>query len=317
MRLVLWANGRRGAACIEALCEAGMAPSLVVLHARGPDQPVGPAEVTAAGRALPIFAPPDPNDPRAIDRIAVENADVFILAGYGRILGAALLALPRRLAINLHAGKLPEFRGSSPMNWALIEGERSFTLSIIAVDEGVDTGDVLAERTFPIGPQDTIRELHAVANHEFPHMMLDVLEQIRGDRLERRPQDAARARYFPLRFPADGLILWDQLTARQVHNRIRALRPPYPGAFTFYRCRRVLLVASELPGIEYRGEPGRIYRTGSAGLLVCARDRCLWLREATLADDGSSLLTTAQRYEHLATLQAAATRHLTEEFAPC
>lgn len=317
MRLVLWANGQRGAACLQALLQAERRPSLVVLHARdGADRP-GPAEIAARAAGLSTFAPADPNAPDALARIAAEAAELFVLAGYGRILRPAALKLARRGAINLHAGKLPEYRGSSPMNWALIHGETSFTLSVIEVEAGVDTGPVLAECTLPIEPNATICDLHALANARFPALLNDVLDCLEVGQLRKRPQDPRRARYFPLRFPDDGLVLWDQLSAAQVHNRVRALRPPFPGAFTFHGRRRVNLIASALCGADVRGEPGRVYRKSTAGLLVCAADRCLLIREAVYADDGSPLHAGIERYERLATMQAAALRMYTEGLVAC
>lgn len=317
MRLVLWANGARGVACLEALAADSRRPSLVVVHPRANDEQPGAVELAAGGLGIPAFAPEDPNAPEAVERLRRESADVFALAGYGRILRGALLDLPAAMTVNLHAGALPEYRGSSPMNWALINGERSFALSIIEVDRGVDTGDVLAERRFPIGIDSTIRDLHAIANRAFPRMLLDVLRAIESGSVHRRAQDPRRARYFPLRFPDDGLVLWDQLSAEQIHNRVRALRPPYPGAFTYYDNRRVTLIASEPATADVRGEPGRAYRKTARGLLVCAADRCLWIREARFDDDGAPLRDAIGRYDELATMRQVALRHFAEAALPC
>lgn len=317
MRFVLWANGNRGTSCLAALLGAGYRPSLVVVH-----PPKGKTWYTSVAAAaetegLPTFAPEDPNAPDVLDRLRAEHADVFVLAGYGPILRPPVLEIPKQLAINLHGGKLPEYRGSSPMNWALINGEASFSLSVIRVDAGVDTGDVLLDRTFPIGPDDTIVDLHCVANETFPEMLLEVMGQIERDALSPRKQDPSKARYFPLRFPDDGLVMWDMLTAEQVHNRVRALRPPYPGAFTYYAGRKVTLVSSRLRDFEFRGEPGRVYRKADEGLLVCAKDRCLWINEAVLADDGSDAVAAIERYDRLATVQAAAERFYRGEAPTC
>jgi methionyl-tRNA formyltransferase len=317
MRFVLWANGNRGIGCLEALCNAGCRPSLVVVHPKRGSQWYGSVAEAAERHGLRTIAPEDPNGPETVETLQREAPEMFVLAGYGPILRAPVLDVPARLTINLHAGKLPQYRGSSPMNWALINGDTSFTLSIIHVDSGVDTGDVLAERTFPVSPDDTIVNLHEIANEAFPQMLLEVISQVRSDALTPRKQNPAEARYFPLRFPDDGFVLWDMLTAEQIHNRIRALRPPYPGAFTFFKGRKVTLVSSALRDFEYRGEPGRIYRKTPEGLLVCARDRCLWIREAVFADDGTPLADAIRRYEVLATVQEAAMRFYREGVAAC
>ncbi|MEP0847961.1 MAG: methionyl-tRNA formyltransferase [Phycisphaerae bacterium] len=305
MRLVLWARGARGAACLEALLAANRRPRLLVLDPRAADSD-GPLVRLADAAGIERVAPDDANDEPLAQRIRGEVPDVMVLAGYGRILKPATLALARLLTINLHAGRLPQYRGSSPMNWALINGDDSFALSIIRVDAGIDTGDILAERSFPVGPDDTIVDLHRVAQREFPSMLLDVLAQVEAGSLAPRKQDEAFARYYPLRFPDDGLVLWDVLTARQVHDRVRALRPPYPGAFTYSADRRVTLISSAMCETRVYGEPGRVYRVGPQGALVCAADRCLWIREARFADDGTSWLDCLRRYDQLGTLRGAA-----------
>lgn len=312
MRFVLWANGNRGVSCLDALLDSGYRPSLVVAHPRRGSQWYASVAERAAERDVQTIAPEDPNSQDTIKRLSQENPEAFVLAGYGPILRQRVLDVPTKLTINLHAGKLPQYRGSSPMNWALINGDSSFTLSIIRVDAGVDTGDVLLERTFPVSRNETIVDLHRIANETFPEMLLDVMRQIETDALQPRRQDPAEARYFPLRFPDDGLVMWDALTAEQIHNRIRALRPPYPGAFTFYKKRKVILVASDLPDAEFRGEPGRVYRKTDDGLLVCAKDRCLWVREAVFSDDDSPLTETIERYDRLATIQWSAARFCQE-----
>jgi methionyl-tRNA formyltransferase len=317
MRYVLWANGNRGVSSLRALVAAGCRPSLVVVHARRGSQWYASVEAEADKHGLPTVAPDDPNGPDHIKRLQREEPDVFLLAGYGPILRPPVLEIPSQLTVNLHAGQLPEYRGSSPMNWALIDGATSFTLSVIRVDAGVDTGDVLLERTFPVSIDDTIVDLHRIANEQFPEMLLEVVEQIRTESLRPRQQDPARARYCPLRFPDDGFVPWDMLTAEQIHNRVRALRPPYPGAFTFFQGRQVTLVTSRLRDFPYRGEPGRVYRKSDEGLLVCARDRCLWIEEAEFADDSSPLFDVIERYDTLATLQGAALRFYREGGGSC
>ncbi len=317
MRLVLWANGNRGVRCLEQLVRDGSPPSLVVVHTGSKPSWYASVAQAAARLDIPTIAPADPNGKETVERLRRETPELFVLAGFGPILRRPVLDIPKRLTINLHGGRLPEYRGSSPMNWALIYGEDSFTLSIIRVDEGVDTGDVLLERSFPISQDDTIVDLHRTANEAFPEMLSEVIGRIVEDKLEPRQQDPARARYFPLRFPDDGLVLWDLYSAEQIHNRIRALRPPYPGAFTFYRRRRVQLISSKRRALDYMGEPGRIYRKTPDGLLVCAKNKCLWITEAVFTDDETPLAQTVNRYDKLATVQEAAARFHEERTLIC
>lgn len=303
MRLIFFGKGMRGTSCLHAVHAAGYPIQLVVGH---PGEKAGPESVggVAALLGIPHIAPEDPNDPGVVAALRAIEADAFVLAGYGKILKSRVIELPRRACINLHGGKVPGYRGSSPMNWSLINGERSFTLSVLRVDAGIDSGEVLSERTFPIGQDSTIRDLHEIANKSFPEQLLETLSQLEKDSLRPRSQPPGGA-YYPLRFPEDGLILWDQFTAEQVHNRIRALTRPYPCAFTFWKRRRVDLLSSELLESDFFGEPGLIYAKSRHGLAVCAADRCLRVREAVLVDSGRSLADEVARYDRLATVRGA------------
>lgn len=305
MRIVFWGNGERGRCCLQALVAEFGPPVAVVAHADGDES----AFAAAAGHVA-VLSPKDPNGEPFRRRLRALSPDVFVLAGYGPILSAATLRLPRLGTINLHGGKLPDYRGSSPMNWALINGETSFSLSVIMADIGVDKGDILVEQSFPIAIDDTIATLHEIANRQFPEMMVTALKAIATGAVLRRVQDGRTGRYWPLRFPEDGHILFDQFTAEQVHNRIRALTEPYPCAFTIFQRRKVKLLRSRLADTDIRGEPGRIYRIRGGEVLVCAADRCLWLTRAVFADDGESLTARAQRYDRLATVAEASLRIL-------
>ncbi|MBG0776955.1 MAG: methionyl-tRNA formyltransferase [Desulfovibrionaceae bacterium] len=305
MNIVVWLKGRRGCACLRRVLDEGHAVAAVVLQNQPATAWYAEAQRIAAGHGLRTMAADDPGDDALLEALAALEPDLFILAGYGRIIPPRTIALPRVMCLNLHGGRLPEYRGSSPMNWSLINGERSFSLSVIRVDPGVDSGDVFLDRTFPIGPDDTIADLHAIADREFPDMLCRVLRDLAQGTATPRVQDADRARYFPMRFPEDGLILWDQCTAEQAHNRVRALTEPYPCAFTYYRGRRVRLVATQLRESAFFGEPGRIYLVRDGRLLVCASDRCLWITRAVLEDTGEPLADAVKRYDRLATVRQA------------
>jgi len=212
------------------------------------------------------------------------------------------------MTINTHAGELPGMRGSSPLNWALLEGRSEVTLSIIRVNAKVDGGDVLTEKTVGLTDNTTIAELQDIANTAFPSLIVETLAALERGSITPRPQDDRRSTYYPLRFSEDGLILWDQMTAVQAHNCIRALTVPYPCAFTYGAGHRIRLLKSELTATPVRGEPGRIYRKSARGLLVCASDRCLWITRAETSDEGRPAAEILNRYDRMATMREAAMR---------
>lgn len=298
MKIIFWCKGERSIKCLEALNKERLHIELIVLEKED-------SAVTCTAKALGIktIMPEDPNKEKFVEYLKGLKPDLFILGGYGRILKKEVIGIPRIMCINLHGGKLPKYRGSSPMNWALINDEKSFMLSIIKVDSGVDTGDVLMDKAFKIDDDSTIRDLHAVANSEFPKMLVEVVKNIKNDNYAARKQDPAGASYYPLRFPEDGLIVWDMFSARQVYNRIRALTDPYPCAFTFFNGRKVILVSAEMSKTDFFGEPGRIYRKTDKGILICASDKCLWVKEMRFEDSARRVLNTVKRYDRFATLR--------------
>jgi methionyl-tRNA formyltransferase len=304
MKIIYWGKGNRGVSCLHALLEKGWKVDLVISHPEKKGEWYGSVTDLARKNGLETLEPEEPNSPE-VERILKSRApDLFILGGYGKILKKNILEIPRLMCINLHAGKLPEYRGSSPMNWSLINGEHFFTLSVIKLDAGVDTGDILAERTFPLSRDQTINDLHRIADEQFPMLLVEVLEQIERGSCVPKPQEKEQSSYYPLRFPDDGFILWDLFTAEQVYNRIRALTEPYPCAFTFYQGKKVKLLSAQFYDGEFFGEPGRIYlKSEKNGLLVCAQDKCLWIKEAIFEEDGKPLFNEVKRYEKLLTVR--------------
>lgn len=307
LRIVFFGNGPRGVACLQRVLDAGHRVCAVIAHS-AESAATRIMKEAACTANLECLAPGDPNQHDFISVLSAKKADVFVLAGYSHIVSNELIATPTIMTINTHAGELPGMRGSSPLNWALIEGRSSVTLSIIQVTQVIDGGDVLAERVYHVNEATTIADLQNEANRLFPELLVEVLDALGSDTVRKRQQDHARRAYYPLRFPDDGWVLWDQLTAEQVHNRIRALTDPYPGAFTFGRNRRIRLLRSEHTSTPCMGEPGRVYRKSNRGLLVCAADRCIWVTHALDERSGDTASSFIERYDKLATMREAALR---------
>ena len=304
MKILFAGNKERGISCLNAVREKHKVVG-VIGHKKTNKNNHFVDETKRMG--FDVFQPVDVNDQRFIKKVKVLAPDITILAGYGPIVKRDFISIAKFGCINLHGGKLPKYRGSSPMNWALINGDNNFTITIIQVDLGVDTGNVLIEKTFQINDNDTIAELHEIANKNFPKLLLKVLYQIEKKTIKTKIQDMESYSYYPLRFPEDGLIFFDQLTAEEIHNRVRALTSPYPGVFTYYNNRKVMVLKSNLTKRPFFGEAGRIYRVSKKmGILVCARDKCLWLEEVVDNETGEKCIDVFSRYDKLATIKEAA-----------
>jgi len=304
MKIVLFAKGNRGLACLKDLSQKNWDVTLIVLQPRDPLKDEFLKIVQQTGTE--VYAPNNPNSDEALETLEKIHADIFVLAGYGLILKKKCFSIPKLNCINLHGGKLPNYRGSSPLNWALINNEKKIGLSIIEVDEGIDTGNILTEEEITVSENTTISDLHEWANRQFPQLLHSVLTQISDGSLNPKVQKDEDSGYYPRRFPDDGIIFWDKFTARQVHDRIRALSSPYPGARTFFQNREAVLHSSTLTEIPYFGESGRIYKKDNEKLLVGAKEQAIWINSATFVDDGSPLHRVVKNYDQLATIKELA-----------
>ncbi len=301
MKIIFFGKGNRGVSCLKAL-NGKHDICLIIAHQNDKLRKSESIQKLGEEYGIDTFSPDDPNDRKTELLLRTKNADIFVLAGYGKILKRKIFEIPKKMTINLHGGKLPKYRGSSPLNWALINGENKFTISIIKVDEKVDSGDIISEKTFPIGPDDDINDLHRTANIFFPKMLNKALDAIDKGKVRLKKQGSKKVSYYPLRFPDDGLIIWDLLTAKQIHDRIRALTRPYPCAFTYYKGRKILLLKSKMHKIGFFGSPGRIYKISEEGILVCAADKCLVIEDAIFEDNGQKIENEITRYERFATI---------------
>ena len=242
---VVFAYHSVGVRCLKVLLARGVAVPLVVTHSDDPREAIwyGSVERTAAEYGIPTITPADPNLPEAIERVAACRPEFLFSFYYRRMLKAALLALPRRGALNMHGSLLPKYRGRAPVNWAVIRGETETGATLHYMTEKPDSGDIVGQAAVPILPDDTAREVFdkvVVAAELTLHAALPLL--LTGE-ARRRPQDLRLGSYFGARRPEDGVIDWSQ-SASAIHNLVRGVAPPYPGAFT-----------------TVAGQPARILRT--------------------------------------------------------
>lgn len=308
MRIIFFGKGKRGLVCLQKLQQEKEDILLIICQQNDPF--LQSFEEFAKESKIEIFCPGDPNEPSSHNKLESLDTDLFILAGYGMILKESCLSIPKINCINLHGGKLPEYRGSSPMNWALLNGEKKVSISIIEVDSGIDTGNVLAECSKKIVKHTNIAQLHEWANEKFPELLQSVITKIKEGSLVLRKQDDSLACYYPRRFAEDGFILWDQTNCINAHNKIRALTEPYPCAYSYLGKRKIKFLSSRIPKDSFRGEAGRIYRKSNGSFLIGTKDQALWITEALFTDDQSSAYSEIQLYDRLSTIHQLAELNL-------
>ena len=160
------------------------------------------------------------------------NADLFILSGFPIILKEKIFKLPKIMAINLHGGPLPKYRGGSPLNWQIINMEKKIGISIIKVNKGIDTGSLLGSKSFRLLATDDIKSVHQKANKYFFILLKSILTKIKNKNLiETNQKKAGKFRYWHQRSDYDGNLNFANKTAREVNYFVKALTKPYPGAW--------------------------------------------------------------------------------------
>jgi methionyl-tRNA formyltransferase len=265
-------NGERGLLVVDALHDGGHGiDSIVVPEGR----PVAGLRERRDDRKIRVQEVRDVNDAGFLGRVRATDPDLFVVAGFSTIFKSTLIGLPRLGTINLHGGPLPRYRGGSPLNWQLINGESTAGISVIRMDTGIDSGPVLAEGSFPIRSNDTIADLHREANQRFPQLILEAVAMLERNADAGRAQDARAACYWHQRSDADGKLDVTRLSAAEVDRTVRALTRPYPGAFLHVGGRKVRIFAAVVPDQMICGVPGRIcWIEGRGPYLVCA-DRAI------------------------------------------
>lgn len=302
MRIVFFGSPTFAVPTLEALRAAGHDIGLVVSQ---PGKPVGrKAEITdppvaslAKSLGMHVFQPPTIKDDGAFSRLAAVRADVFVVAAYGKILARRVLDLPRLGCLNVHGSLLPRWRGASPVQAAILEGDAKTGVSIMRMDPGMDTGPVYMMRETAIGDDDDSASVGARLAEMGAQALIETLYFLEGE--EGRtpvPQDDSHATYCPKIDREDARVDWTRPAAELV-RRARAFSP-WPGLFTMRRNARLKLshlsLAVEGPGAREgaaaSSSPGTVLEAGSRIVVACGDGA---VAVATLQAEGRKALRAA------------------------
>lgn len=257
---VVFAYSDVGVRGLSALLALGIDVRLVVTHPDDPGEQIwfSSVEKLAQLNDIPVIAPLDPNGPDAVRRVRSVAPDFIFSFYYRQLLGADLLASARRGAYNVHGSLLPRYRGRAPVNWAIIHGETCTGASVHRMTSRADAGAVVDQEAVAILPNDTALDVSRKVAWAAEAVLLRCVPALLDGNAPERPQDPAQASYFGRRTAADGRIDWSQ-TARRIHDLIRAVAPPFPGAFTDTTNGRLLLLGSYYRGQPAEGRGPRLY----------------------------------------------------------
>lgn len=237
----------------------------VALVVTQPDRPSGrgmavaapPVKVAAEELKLAVIQPAGIKNNAAF-RAQIERLDpeAIIVVGYGRMIPPWVLDLPRHGNINLHASLLPKYRGAAPIQWAIANGEIISGNTTMRLNAGLDTGDILLQRALPIEAEDTALTYAPRLAKEGAELVLETLRGLPTGTVVGRPQDHFKATFAPILKKEDGRIDF-QLTAREIHNRLRGFQP-WPGTFTTFRGKQLAITAANLVKDGPKLTPGGI-----------------------------------------------------------
>ena len=232
-RAIVFAYHNVGYRCLNVLLSHGVDVALVVTHRDNPKETIWFESVQklAELHGIPTITPDNPNLPEVVEQIQTLQPDFYFSFYYREMLKAPLLAIPKHGALNMHGSLLPKYRGRVPVNWAIIRGETETGATLHYMTEKPDNGDIVAQQAVPILPNDTAHEVFNKVTVAAEMALNGVLPALLAGKAPREKQDLSKGAYFGGRKAEDGIIDWSQ-SALEIHNLVRAVAPPYPGATT-------------------------------------------------------------------------------------
>lgn len=254
LKIIFIGTPKFGAIILEGLIKAGYRPILVITET---DKPAGrkktitspPVKILAAKHGIEIIQPEQIQGAkipacRQTGKIQNLKPDLIIVAAYGQILPKEILEIPKYGCLNVHPSLLPKYRGATPVQSAILNGDKETGATIMLMDKGVDTGPIVNQRKTAIGPNETHQELHnrlAILSSE---LLIDTIPDWLKGEIKSKPQNENEATYAKILSKEDGLIDW-QKSPRELDRQIRALNP-WPGTYAFWQKKRVKVLKARL-----------------------------------------------------------------------
>lgn len=231
---------------------------------------------------VPLFIINKMNDADTINFTKSCNPDLIIVSGWYHLIGKEIRGIPPKGVIALHASLLPKYKGGAPLVWQMINGEEFAGITLFYMDEGVDSGDIIAQRRVKIEYEDTIDTLYKKVGDLGISLMIDSIPDIAGNAVPRIKQNSKDESIYPQRTKDDGCIKWDD-GAKNIYNFVRAQTRPYPGAFSMYNGHRLTIwKVSVVEAGENQGRPGEIvciYENGEFDVATCEKGYNIHINE--------------------------------------
>ncbi len=249
MHAVVFAYHDVGVNCLKALLGAGIQVDLVVTHQDDPNENVwfGSVAKLCQEKSIPYITPSANELSGLTPKLEALSPDYIFSFYYRHMIPAQILACAKIAALNMHGSLLPKFRGRAPVNWAILHGETETGATLHVMEAKPDAGDIVGQASVGIGPDETATDVFGKVSSAAVEVINQALPELIQGIVPRKPNELEKGSYFGGRKPADGQIHWNQ-TAGQVHNLVRAVAPPYPGAFTEHMGQTMIVAKTSLKG---------------------------------------------------------------------
>lgn len=244
---------------------------------RGKKQSYTPIKKKAIELGLNVYQPDNINSEESLNKIKAIKPDLIVVAAFGQILKKDLLAIPKYGCINIHASLLPKYRGAAPINWAIINGERESGITIMEMEEGLDTGDIIAQKALPILQEDDSSTLHDKLSILGSELLIETIADIISGKAVRVPQCHDKSSYASMIFKETGKIDWTK-NGREILDLIRGVRP-WPGAYTRYKGEVMKIYKLDIIDKCDKTQAGQIFKVNKEGIFVNTGDSTAIIKE--------------------------------------
>lgn len=285
MKIVYMGTPEISVGPLEALLAAGHTVTAVVTQ---PDKPKGrggkvqetPVKACAVRHNIPVFQPVRIKAPEAVEILRGFEADVFVVLAFGQILSKEILEMPRFGCVNIHASLLPAYRGAAPIQRVILNGEKETGVTIMQMDNGVDTGDMLLKKAVPIEDWDTDETLCGKLGAAGSELIVEALHKLESGELVREKQNDEESCYAKMITKAMGLIDW-QRPAQEIERQVRGLYS-WPGAYTYWQGKLLKVKKAALSPMEPDGACGTVSEVTKEAIIVNTGEGRLILQEVQL-----------------------------------
>jgi methionyl-tRNA formyltransferase len=299
LRIIFMGTAELACASLKALCRQEQFQVVTVVTQ--PDKPGGrdlklqasPVKIAALDENLPVLQPERARDEKFIEQLRQLHSDLIVVAAYGQILPQTILDLPRHGCLNVHASLLPKYRGAAPIQWAILNDESETGVTIMKMDAGLDTGDMVSVVVTPITPTDNSQTLHDRLAGLGADLLVRTIPSYIAGNITPQPQPNEGFSYARKITKEDGRIDWSQ-PARVIWNRVRAFTP-WPGAYTLRKTDtgvRLLKIANAVLEESSSGAPGTVLSADKSGIVVACGQQAL--RILQLQREGARRLGAAE-----------------------